>query len=156
VSPMKSLNVQRLTRNRDAVRATEKKLPDALRDVFQQTLRPDLITILQQTLQPLNSTILENQQNQALLANKFTNHHEDLTAIIRELKEDIKSSHMTQKRIESCLASQIVVPEVRQITQGITSNSVLDTRETSQAAQSSGVEGTKTAQKLAREFLSEM
>lgn len=80
---------------------------------MQQTLRPELITILQECLPPLNSTLVENVQalhnsSHGELATKWTECHEELRTNMRKIEEDMLSSKMTQMRIESCLRGDIL------------------------------------------------
>jgi len=103
---------------RGAIRATQQQLPNSLRIAFQQTLRPELIAVLQESLPPLNSTLLENYQElqnttHEIFVIKWNENYEDLSTVVKEIKEDIKSSKVMQTRIESCLRG--VMPRGRQI-----------------------------------------
>jgi hypothetical protein len=96
----------------DSIQVTQQQLPEILREKLQQTLRPELIAVLQENLPPLNASLLESYRELPttsldLSAAKWTEQHERLSIGIRDIKEDIRSSTMTQVRIESCLRGHV-------------------------------------------------
>jgi hypothetical protein len=96
----------------DSIRVAQQQLPDVLRATLQQTLRPELIAILQENLPPLNASLLESCRelqttSPDVSAAKWTEQYESLSIGIRDIKEDIRSSTMTQMRVESCLRGHV-------------------------------------------------
>lgn len=144
----------------DAVRATQQQLPENLRVAFQQTLRPDFIAVLHESLPPLNSTLLEHYQevqntNHDILAKKWREHYEDLSAGIREIKEDMKSSRMTQLRIESSIKGNI--PRKRQDALPAPEELMLESEGNEESIeQILGSRSAQLTQKMAREALTEV
>ncbi|KAI0451866.1 hypothetical protein F5B21DRAFT_485364 [Xylaria acuta] len=98
--------MQRLTL--DMVWTTQQKLPDTLRATFQETLRPELITVLQECLPPLNLMLLENYQEAQSISrgaqdSRFPELYEGLSSDVEEIKRRIGNPKITKQRIESCL-----------------------------------------------------
>ncbi|KAF4635285.1 hypothetical protein G7Y89_g2801 [Cudoniella acicularis] len=97
---------------KDAIQATQQQLTDNLRVTLQQTLRPELIAVLHENLPSLNKTILDNYlelhtPSQNIFLTKWTEHYEEMSRGIREIKADMKSSSKTQMRIQSSLGGYI-------------------------------------------------
>jgi hypothetical protein len=95
-------------RNSDAVMATQKQLPLNIKAAFQQTIRPELITMLQDNLVPLSSTFIEDirttrNTSHGVLTTRLAEHYGNLFAGIQELQIQLKDSKATQMRIETCL-----------------------------------------------------
>lgn len=140
---------------RDAVRATQQQLPDTLRVVFQQTIRPELIAALQESLSPLNSDRVDKFQEvytnrDDLLTARWDGHHEDLSKHIREIKEDLKHSKMTQLRIEAGINAN--GPSQKQL--AIPTTQVGESFD--QHLIPTGIHSTHSASRLARESLVEV
>jgi hypothetical protein len=111
-------------------------------------------------LPALISTLLENYQelqntSRRMFTTNWTEKYEELFTGIREIKEDIKSSKITQMRIVSCLRGDI--PRARQIALPTPRQSGLDFRENGDSIDTSTDPiGAQLNQKMIRESLIEV
>ncbi|KAI0469254.1 hypothetical protein F4859DRAFT_516194 [Xylaria cf. heliscus] len=107
--------MQRLTL--DLVWTAQQQLPDTMRAAFQDTLRPELMTILQDCLSPLNSTLLPNYQGAQNMSreaqgSRLVALYEELSSSVEEIKQQINNPKITTQLIESCLRGDC--PKTRQ------------------------------------------
>ncbi|KAF4633160.1 hypothetical protein G7Y89_g4962 [Cudoniella acicularis] len=83
-------------------------LPENLRKIFQELLRPELIAILRDNLLSLNPKLLENyEQRQANdhkeVVSKMSENYADLSSARYKIKRQMDDSNLSQERIECCL-----------------------------------------------------
>lgn len=89
--------------------AIKTQIPQDLRTVFEDTLRPDLISLLRENLLPLNEKLLANVQevqdahHEKLVARLFE-HCNDLSTNIKWMKEQIDQPSLVQEQISSTLS----------------------------------------------------
>ncbi|RYP56831.1 hypothetical protein DL771_011606 [Monosporascus sp. 5C6A] len=89
--------MQRLTLH--VVVTTQQTLPDVFRAVFQETIRPDLVTVL-------SSTVSREGSPQTCTADKWPQLYENLVCHMVELTRSIDGSKATQQRLEACLRAE--------------------------------------------------
>lgn len=102
---------------RDIVYTTQSQLPQNLRNVFEETLAPELIAALRENLAPLNTgratheTLLE-KRHELVVSNLSTNHH-DLLSGIYDIKAQIKDTQIIQQQIFTALKDPASMGESR-------------------------------------------
>jgi hypothetical protein len=82
---------------------TQNKLPEALRTVFESTLKPDLLAFLRENLVPLNASLLVNSQQ------KQKEHHEALFAKISEVSGHYESLSVDIELIKQYISRQFSI-----------------------------------------------
>ena len=82
----------------------QQNFPDALRITFEETIRPELISILRESLpqSPPNDQCITQD---TLIAN-LSEHYQLISAEMEELKQQIKKPQIIQQNIRSSLLSQ--------------------------------------------------
>lgn len=91
--------------------ATQKNLPETLRAEFQETLRPELITVLREHLPPLNSTLLEHKELYTTNHDVLTSQLSELSTGVTEIKKQMYGFNIIQTRIASALQGQALRPK---------------------------------------------
>jgi hypothetical protein len=97
---------------RVAIRATQEQLPEISELSFNRRYVQSLLRSLKRACPHAKSTLLENHAqlhntSVNMLAAKWDECYGDLSVNIRGIKEDLKSSKMTQLRIEACMNGNI-------------------------------------------------
>jgi hypothetical protein len=91
-------------KSRDVVTTIKTQLPQDLRTVFGDTLRPDLISLLRENLLPLNEKLLVQNAHQEKLAARLFEHYNDLSTDIKWMKKQIDKPSLVQIQINSALS----------------------------------------------------
>jgi hypothetical protein len=107
--------------NSDAVLGTQQRLPLNLQLAFQQTIRPELVTILQDHLAPLSSTLIGDirtvqTKSDEVLATRLAEYYGDFSASLQEIKNQLTDSTNMQTRIESFLQGDVSRSTTRALT----------------------------------------
>jgi hypothetical protein len=90
-----------LTAARDLVWKAQQQLPDTLRNVFQETIRPELIGLLRDCLpsSPRDDRIIIRDEVIA----KLIEHHNLISLDLEEIKRQVTNPKITQQHIQTSL-----------------------------------------------------
>jgi hypothetical protein len=80
----------------------QRTLPHTIRTTFEETIRPDLITVLRECLPPM-PTADPNIIRETIVA-KLSEHHSLIAAAMEEIKQQIKRPQLIQRQIQSLLS----------------------------------------------------
>jgi hypothetical protein len=103
---------------RDIVYNTQTQLPQNLRTLFGETLRPDLIAVLRENLLPLNTGFianyneLQNTYHDKLVSEISQNYH-NLSSDIDALKERINNPYVIKGQIQSTFSQPNFLSKAR-------------------------------------------
>ena len=105
------------------VLATEQGLPETLRATLQETLRPELISILEDNVAPLHTESVVSFQE---LRSSRTIEGMELSSDIVEIKAQMENSSITQSRIEASLKGEVSPRKRRKLLEGPRLHDILD------------------------------
>lgn len=86
---------------------TQSQLPDSLRAVLEDALRPNLVAVLRDNLAPLNASFIANEElvtrHHTTLSASVLHNHTEISSSIHDIRSQMQDSQVLQRQIWSAL-----------------------------------------------------